>query len=301
MTEPSIFSQSIYPNPNKVYSIIPIFAQHMGIDIDKGDSKEGTKVQIWKRHNGKNQKFKLILNNEFDCTIEPLHCKNRALDVKGGQVKSGNNIQLWKKNGTKAQSFRIIKNNDNSYTFLSSLDYNYAIDVYGKKSNNGSDIVLHKRNNTDAQKFILCGENVLNNALEYALQYAEEPDIRFKDLESNGANFCSQCLFAGGEDENNIWNRNSDIFINGDLLKDYYIGKGIDWLENAKIEEASPGDIVYTKFEKEEFCCPVFFISNLKRGFVFCGNNPNFEINKGILNMKIVPGILKTSQLFRKI
>lgn len=75
--------------------------------------------------------------------------------------------------------------------------------------------------------------------------------------------------------------------------------KGIDWIENAKIEEASPGDIVYTKFENYEFSCPVFFIHNLKKGFIFCGNNPNIAIKKGILNMKIVPGILKTSQLFR--
>ena len=82
-------------------------------------------------------------------------------------------------------------------------------------------------------------------------------------------------------------------------MRNYFIEKGIEWKENAKIEEANPGDIIYTKIEKNEFSFPVFFISNLKKGFVYCGNNSNIENNKGILNMKIVPGLLKTSKLFK--
>ena len=103
MVEPSVFSLVIYPNPNKIYTIIPIFTQNKAIDINRGDSKEGTKVQIWESHNGLNQQFKLNINKDFDCSIEPLHCKNRTLDVKYSQVKNGNDIQLWGKNDTKAQ------------------------------------------------------------------------------------------------------------------------------------------------------------------------------------------------------
>ena len=292
MIEPSVFSLNSYPNPNKIYTIVPIFAQDMAIDINRGDTKPNTKVQLWKKHNGPNQKFKFILNNELNCSIESLHCSNRALDVKSAQVKNGNDIFLWEKNGTKAQYFRLVKNNDESYTFLSSLNYNYVIDVKGRNSNNGADIILYERNHTEAQKFKLIGKNILNNALEYALKYSVKPNPKYKIFKSNGANFWSQCLYAGGEDTNDLWNKNSDVFTNGELMRNYFIEKGIEWKENAKIEEANPGDIIYTKIEKNEFSFPVFFISNLKKGFVYCGNNSNIENNKGILNMKIVPGFL---------
>ena len=132
MIEPSVFSLSSYLNPNKVYNIVPIFAQGMAIDINRIDTKPGTKVQIWKRNNGLNQQFKLVINNELNCSIEPLHFSNRAIDVKSAQEKNCNDIFLWDKNNTKAQYFRLVKNKDDSYTFLNSLNYNYAIDVKGR-------------------------------------------------------------------------------------------------------------------------------------------------------------------------
>ena len=298
MVEPSVFSLDVYPNPNKIYAIIPIFAQNKAIDINKGDSKEGTKVQIWERHNGLNQQFKLNVNNNFNCSIEPLHCKNRTLDVKYSQVKNGNDIHLWGKNGTKAQYFRVVKDGEDCYTFLSSLDYNYAIDVKGRNSENGTNLILYKRNHTDAQKFKLIGKNVLLSAIEYALKYSVENDTKYKTFNPNGANFCSRCLFAGGVNPDEIWNKNSDAFINDELLINYFQGIGIDFKENIKFEEAFPGDIIFIKRENNVFSFPVFFIQKLKKGFVYCSNNPNMS-NKGILNMEIVPGLLKTSSLFK--
>lgn len=296
--EPSIFSSDIYPNPNKLYTIVPIFAQDKAIDINKGDTKEGTKVHIWKRHNGSNQTFKLVLNDNLDCSIEPLHCKNRTLDVRFSEVKNHTNIQLWGKNGTKAQYFRLVKAGDDCFTFLSSLNYNYAIDVEGKNSKDGTKLILYQRNNTDAQKFKLIGKNVLTSSIEYALKYSVESNPKYKIYNPNGANFCSQCLFAGGENANEVWKPNSDAFINETILREYFFQeKGIEWKENAKIEEAKPGDIIYTKKENNEFCFPVFFIMKLKNGFVYCGNNEHME-NKGIMNIKIFPGLLKTSSLF---
>ena len=298
MVEPSVFASDVYPNPNKIYTIIPIFAQNKAIDIAGKDSKEGTKVHIWERHNGLNQQFKLNVNNDFNCTIEPLHCKNRTLDVKYSQVKNGNDIHLWGKNNTKAQYFRLVKAGEDCYTFLSSLDYNYAIDVKGKKSENGTNLILYKRNHTDAQKFKLIGKNVLLSAIEYALKYSVENDMKFKTFNPNGTNFCSRCLLAGGVNPDPIWNKNSDAFINDELLINYFQGIGIGFKENIKFDEANPGDIIFTKRENNEFSFPVFFIQKLKKGFVYCGNNPNMA-NKGILNMQIVLGLLQTSSLFK--
>ena len=173
------------------------------------------------------------------------------------------------KNNTNAQYFRLIKAGEDCYTFLSSLNYNFAIDVEGKNSKNGTKIILYQRNNTDAQKFKLIGKNVLTSAIEYALKYSIEPNPKYKIYNPNGANFCSQCLFAGGENINEIWNKDYDSFIKDALLIEYFCQKGIELKENANIEEANPCDIIFTKKENNEFCFPVFFLKKLKNGFVY--------------------------------
>ena len=41
-------------------------------------------------------------------------------------------------------------------------------------------------------------------AIEYALRYATERNKEFKEYDPNSANFCSQCLLAGGVEHNRM-------------------------------------------------------------------------------------------------
>ena len=109
--------------------------------------------------------------------------------------------------------------------------------------------------------------------------------------------FCSQCLVAGGEDENDVWNKNTDAFKDDRLLREHFNQKGIPWVENANIKEIESGDIVYTKKESDTFSGPVFVIKRMKKGIIYCGNNSDIK-SKGFLKLNEAPGLLKTSNLF---
>lgn len=296
--EPSVFSLDCHPNPNKIYEIEPLCSPNKLITVEDAKSKEGTNIYIYEKTNSLNQKFKINLIDNENCNLEACHAKDKVFDVAYSKVKNHTNIHLWTKNNTNAQSFRIIKTGDDCYSFLSNLNVNYCIDISFSGTKNKTNVQLYERNNTNAQKFKLIGKNVLKSAVEYALKYADEKNEEYNYYEGhNGANFCSQCLYAGGEDPNDDWNKKTDAFKNDELLRTYFMQKGIPWSENVKIKEINVGDIVFTKSGNNSFSEPIFVIKKLKKGLIYCGNNPNVE-NKGILKCSVVPGVLHTRKLF---
>lgn len=297
MSEPSVFSLDFCPNPNKIYTIVPSYAQELAIDINGFETKNGAKVQLWTRNNGKNQKFKIILNKDKDAMFEVQHCKNMVLDLCHSKVQNSTPIHLYSRNDTGAQYFRVVKAGDDCYSFLSSYNNSFCIDVHHREKKNGAKIQLYERNNTDAQKFKLIGENDLRSALAYALKYSDEPNGEYEFLPLNSANFCSQCLYAGGVDVDAEWNKNSDNFRNDTKLREYFQKKGVEWKEFANLSEVNSGDIIYKINDSNEFCNPIFVIKRLKDGVIYCSNS--LEMNKGILNIDVAPGLLRTSSLFK--
>lgn len=296
--ELSIFAFDNHPNTNKIFEIESLCAPNKVLDAEQCKTENGTNIFIHDRNGGLNQRFKIHVMHDSSCCLEACHTQNKVIDVQFSLAKNGTNIQLWSRNNTKAQLFRIIKTGEDCYTFLSNLNYDYCIDVFRSENKNGTNVQLFKRNFTNAQKFKLIGKNDLKSAVGYALKYSEEPNPKYNyDGKINGTSFCSQCLYAGGEDPSEIWNEKTDCFKNDKLLIKYFTEKGIPWSEDYKIEEIHPGDIVYTKKENNTFSEPVFIIKKLKKGLIYCGNNPNIE-NKGILKMSEVPGVLETSYLF---
>ena len=297
MSEPSVFSFEFGPNPNKKYTIVPDYAQDMAIDINGSETKNGAKVTLWSRNNGKNQKFKIILNKDKDAMFEAQHCKNMVLDLCHSKVQNSTPIHLYTRNDTPAQYFRVVKAGDDCYSFLSSYNHSFCIDVNRGEKKNEAKIQLYERNNTDAQKFKLIGENDLSSALAYALKYSDVPNGEYEFFASNSANFCSQCLYAGGVDIVAEWNKHSNNFTNETKLREYFQKKGVEWKEMANLLEVNSGDIIYNKNDSNEFCNPMFVIKRLKDGVIYCSNS--LEKNRGILNIDFAPGLLRTSSLFK--
>ena len=294
----NVFSLPIHPNINKIYSIVPIYAVHKAFDLYHWGTKNGTNLLIWGRSGNPNQEFKFNLDKDLYISIEPLHCKGKVLDLEGSNIKSHTNIHLWEKNGSKSQLFKLVKSGENCYSFIASSDNNLAIDVFMMKSDDGSNVILHARNDSNAQKFYLVGRNVLESCLAYALKYSEEENPEYQTCNPNSANFCSQCLLAGGEDENEIWNKNSYSFVNEIMFREYFISKNVKWEENVGLNEVESGDIVYNKNEEDGFCTPIIVIQKLKKGIIYCGNVSTGK-NKGLFYIKTIPGLLKTSSLFK--
>ena len=115
---------------------------------------------------------------------------------------------------------------------------------------------------------------------------------------SKCANFCSQCLWAGGINQDDIWNINSYAFTSETMFREYFIKKNVAWKENVPLKEVESGDIIYNKTEIGGFCTPIIVVQKLKKkGIIYCGNTRG--VNKGILTLYIIPGVLKTSTLFK--
>ena len=87
--EPSVFSLNNHPNVNKMYSIVPLCAPDMSIDIEGVRAEDKTNVIIYKSHSDLNQRFKFEVNNNLDCFIKPCHCKNKVIDVDHSEAKNG--------------------------------------------------------------------------------------------------------------------------------------------------------------------------------------------------------------------
>ena len=295
--EVSVFSLDFPPNINAVYEICPVYAQKKALDCYGFGKSDGTNIAIFDRSGRKNQQFKFNLDKDLNVSIEPLHAPGKVLDVKDGIAKDRQNLQLWSKNNTKAQSFKMVRTSDGCYRFISCINSKYAIDVYGKASNNNANVIIYTKNNTDAQKFVLFPKYQLPSTLSYALKYAEQNNPNFNVLVPNSANFCSQCLWAGGLNQDDLWNINSYAFTDETLLREYFISKNVPWKENVPLREVDSGDIIYNKSELGGFCTPLIVVQKLKKGLIYCGNTQGE--NKGILTMSIIPGVLKTSTLFK--
>jgi 5-hydroxyisourate hydrolase-like protein (transthyretin family) len=294
--EVSVFSLEYPPNLNATYEIAPSYVPQRTLDCLHCGTKDGTILIIWDRNGGKNQEFKFHLDKDLNVSIEPMHAPGKVLDVKGGKPKNTANIQLSTKNDSKSQKFKMVRTSDNCYIFFSCYDLNYAIDVLHSGTKNETKVVVFTKNYTKAQKFVLFQKKHLPLTLAYALKYAEEENPNFKTCDPNCANFCSQCLLAGGQNEDDVWNRNSYAFINETMFREYFIQKNVKWKENVPINEVESGDIIYSKNDDGGFCTPLIVVKTLKRGIIYCGNTQGK--NKGMLNVSVIPGVLKTNCLF---
>ena len=289
--------QYFIPNPTYIYKIVPIYSKNLAIEIKDGNTKDGTNIQLGERKDVPYQYFKILKNEQNNYILEPAHCTGSAIDIKDGKMKSRTNIQLFQKNNTNSQNFQIIKCKDDVYSIISSIDKNYALDVHAKGNKKGSNIQLFKKNNSEAQQFLLIGRKNIFAAIDYALKYSTERNPEYKSCEINCTNFCSQCLIAGGIEPDNIWNKETEAFIEPMKLKNYFYDKGIEWIEYPNSREFNPGDIAYMINKENRFDHPIFIINIEKDQIIFCGNS--MDIKEGSLYYNSFGAILQTSSLFK--
>lgn len=283
-------------NVNKIYKIESKLSPEIVIEIEKGLRKDSTKLIIGKHMDVTNQYFIFSRKTGSNYSIECLHAKNKVIDVDHSQVKNGAKVQIYEKNGTNAQTFHIVEVGDGYYTFLSALDNEFCLDVKRSKTNPGTEIWLYHRNYTDAQKFKLIGKNFLNFSIDYALKYAKERNPDYEVHEPNSTNFCSQCLVAGGVDEDETWTKNSEAFVEPEKFKEYFIKKGVEWEENPKIDDIKAGDIVFTQ-NKSNHTFPLFVLRTSIDKIVYCSNSEDKK--ESFLKIELAKSFLKTSSLFQ--
>ena len=284
------------PNSKYIYKIQPLYSKNLVFEVEKGKIKDGTNIQLGESKDEKYQYFKILPRDDNCCRFEPMHCRTSVIDVKHSKMKNHNNIQLYTQNSTNAQYFNIIKVGEDCYSFLSSIDQNFCIDCSNSGTKPKTNIQLYNRNYTDAQKFRLISRRDISLSVEYAKKYALEKNKDFKGYSPNDANFCSQCLVAGGVEESSSWNQNKESFRTYNGLKDYFCNKGIEWNEYFNDINIEQGDILFLKFSEQNI--KVAFVVSIKdKQILICSNDPNMK--EETIDKHFIWCILKTSSLFK--
>jgi hypothetical protein len=283
-------------NVNKIYKIETKLNPELVFEIEKGGRKDKTKIVLGKSMDVTYQFFKLHRKSDSNYMIESLHIKNKVIDIYQRNNKDGTQIEIYERNDTDAQIFHIVEVGEGYYSFLSSSDNNFCLDIKSGVSNPGNVIWLYHRNFSDAQKFKLVGKNFLNYSMDYALEYAQKRNPDYEVHEPNSTNFCSQCLVAGGVDEDEIWTKNSEAFVDPLKFKEYFVKKGVEWKENPTINEIMAGDIIFIQY-KSNLHFPLFVVRTTIDKIVFCSNSEDKK--ESFLKVETAKGILKTSSLFK--
>ena len=88
----------------------------------------------------------------------------------------------------------------------------------------------------------------VSKAVAYAHQYYENYNPAYPDYNSSGgdcANFVSQCLYAGGVQQDSAWYSGSPAWISCNKQIKYFEGKGYKVIDYASASDIKPGNPVY--------------------------------------------------------
>ena len=302
------------------FLIEPKCAPGQVLDVDGARTESGTNIHLWKLGEGIHQFFRFVDAGEGFSYIEACHCSDKVIDVSNGKAGNCVNIQLYGKNGTNAQKFRIVDVGDGYYMFKSKINENFCIDVSNGRSDNGTNIWLYTKNDTDSQKFKLI--NSLDASIKYAKIYCRKRNNKYNFYDGhNCANFCSQCLVAGGVPMTNEWKNGEPAFINTYKLKEYFCNRGVKFIEN-KLQDTHPmimlqrmeffinkddetnyltifdisrGDIVYNGNFFSGLAHAMFVTGFDGNDVIICGNSNDREDLK--IKLHTITAVLKTSCL----
>jgi type 1 glutamine amidotransferase len=112
------------------------------LDVNGGNSADGTKVQLWGCNNGTAQKWTL--------QGQTFKALGKCLDVSGGGTANGTKVQLWTCNGSGAQNWAPQSNGS-----VRNPQSGRCLDVKGNNSADGQQIQIWDCNGGANQKWVL--------------------------------------------------------------------------------------------------------------------------------------------------
>ena len=182
------------PVANGTYNIACFANKALGLDVQGGNSANGTNVGIWTIDpNANHHKFTVTRLSDGFYTLKAVHA-GRVLDVYGGNAANGTNVHIWDWNNVADSEWDLALNDDGSYTIKSKLNTNYVLDVNGGTLTAGTNVQLYQSNNTDAQKWSFLpttavqgsgyasyqgGRGGSGNVLAYGIDVSEHQGVGF--------------------------------------------------------------------------------------------------------------------------
>ena len=122
------------------------------LDIQGGSKKDGAQMIVYKRNNGKNQRYTLYLQSDGTYAIRSLNSK-KWLTVES---KTNKYVQqwAWKKGNNTDQRWRLTVDSANRATFVN-VKTNKCFDVQGGKTKNSAKMIVWQSNGGLNQKWRL--------------------------------------------------------------------------------------------------------------------------------------------------
>ena len=120
------------------------------LDIDRGLSDSGARVQIWDDSDVLQQRFivKYIGDGYYKITVRH---SGKSMDVSNAGKENGTKIQQYDSNNTDAQKWIINKTDDGKYNIISKCNGLYATTT---QNQNGSALLMYESNGGNSQKFV---------------------------------------------------------------------------------------------------------------------------------------------------
>lgn len=124
----------IKENSDKTVSVKCV-ANNKNLDLNEGNIKNGTPIQLYEPNDSKAQKWKFIQkSNEKDAPYEIVLAANEkyCLDVVEGDTSNGAKLCLWQRHGGKNQEWYKLDNGDGSWTLVNNgLGPKLVLDAVG--------------------------------------------------------------------------------------------------------------------------------------------------------------------------
>lgn len=121
------------------YYITNVFSQKV-LDLENGNTADGTNIQQWTKTGGSHQEWRIIADKDGYCRIVSLADESKCISVSESSSADGVNIELQAYNGADNQLWKLKKNGA-SYGIVSKCSGDTAgLDVYDWSEENGGNI-----------------------------------------------------------------------------------------------------------------------------------------------------------------
>ena len=140
----------VFAAHGKTYEFESSVDKNYVLDIQGGSKKDGAQMIVYRRNNGKNQRYTLYLQSDGTYAIKSVN-SGRYLTV---EPKTNKYVQQWAWKGTKAQRWRLTVDSANRATFVN-VATNKCFDVQGGKTTNSAKMIVWQSNNGLNQKWKL--------------------------------------------------------------------------------------------------------------------------------------------------
>lgn len=137
-----------------VYEIETSLGNDMVLDISGGSTSNNANVQLWKKDNVLQQKFKISYVKGGYYKIEAIHSK-KALDIDS----NGTNVVQYDSGDKDSQQWSIVDSGNGTYSIISKSTGKY-LNIQDEVADYRANVNVSSKNNKSSQKFKLKSTNV---------------------------------------------------------------------------------------------------------------------------------------------